>query len=112
MGRLKDLGAWLRKNGEGIFSTRPWVRPNDGQTYFTRSKDGAFVYIHCFTETQGSLRLPEFDPVPSSAIVMLGEPVPLRWTATDGITEVTIPEGAGRGPSAADFGFVLRVQVR
>ncbi|MBI3469838.1 MAG: alpha-L-fucosidase, partial [Candidatus Solibacter usitatus] len=25
--RLRDLGAWLKMNGEAIFGTRPWVRP-------------------------------------------------------------------------------------
>ena len=42
--RLKEMGAWLKVNGEGIYNSKP-VRPwSSGNVYLTQSKDGASVY--------------------------------------------------------------------
>jgi alpha-L-fucosidase len=74
--RLREIGAWLKVNGEAIYGTRPWLTPvqsmtsgtgeqNDGapvgsavpdngmddgqggEIRFTRSKDGNTVYAVC-----------------------------------------------------------------
>src|SRR6202000_2805889 len=42
--RLKDIGAWLHVNGEGIYGSRtifPW---SSGNVYLTQSKDSSAVY--------------------------------------------------------------------
>ena len=43
----KDLGAWLKVNGEAIYGSRPFEKDHEGETYFTR-RDG-FVYAITFT---------------------------------------------------------------
>jgi alpha-L-fucosidase len=53
---LKDLGAWLKKNGEGIYDTRPWIRPsqvlNDKtEVRFTRKANVLYIY---FLSTPGN----------------------------------------------------------
>ncbi len=42
--RLKDMGSWLKVNGEGIYDSRP-IRPwSSGNIYLTQSKDSLRVY--------------------------------------------------------------------
>lgn len=36
---LRGIGAWLRRNGEGIYGTRPWARYGEGAT---KTPEGAF----------------------------------------------------------------------
>jgi alpha-L-fucosidase len=47
---LKDLGSWLKQNGEGIYDSRPWTRSSqvlDDRTEvrFTRKRGVLYVYF-------------------------------------------------------------------
>jgi alpha-L-fucosidase len=47
---LKDLGAWLKQNGEGIYDSRPWTMPSltlDDKTEvrFTRKANMLYAYF-------------------------------------------------------------------
>jgi alpha-L-fucosidase len=42
--RLRTLGSWLFINGDAIYATRPWVVTNEGDIWFTRSKDHHTLY--------------------------------------------------------------------
>jgi alpha-L-fucosidase len=43
--RLRTLGLWMFINGEAIYATRPWVVTNEGDLWFTRSKDKKALYV-------------------------------------------------------------------
>lgn len=43
--RLQELGLWMFVNGEAIYATRPWVVTNEGELWFTASKDAKTVYV-------------------------------------------------------------------
>ena len=50
--RLLEIGAWLRTNGEAIYSTVPWPYQNDstdGLTWYTASKNLSTVYAVTFS---------------------------------------------------------------
>ena len=48
--RLRDLGNWLKINGEGIFDTKPWIVPNQilsngDKIFFTRKNDNLYIFL-------------------------------------------------------------------
>ncbi len=42
--RLREIALWMYANHECIYSVRPWVITNEGETWFTRKKDEDTVY--------------------------------------------------------------------
>ncbi|XP_069463713.1 plasma alpha-L-fucosidase [Ambystoma mexicanum] len=70
--RLRQMGDWLKVNGEAIYSSKPWRAQNDTVTeklWYTMGPQG---YVYCILFNW-----------PVSGLVLLGEPI-----ATVGVTEV------------------------
>lgn len=42
---LRTLGAWLFINGDAIYGVRPWTVTNEGDLWYTRSKDRHALYV-------------------------------------------------------------------
>ncbi len=104
--RLRAIGQWLRRNGEAIYSTVTTPVYNDGQVWFTASKDGKTLYA-IFTPDEGA-RMPEEitwrDNVPKGSVVMLDGARKLKYTiGRDGVTRVRLPKGIKPGPLALRF---------
>ena len=81
---MRELGAWLRTNGDAIYGTRPWIRMGEqggAPRRYTRSADG--VHLHLLDPAVGEVELPaEFAGAD------------LRWS--DGtVAETVIVPGAG-----------------
>lgn len=84
---LQELGAWLDRNGEAIFGTRPWVRfggtTGEGdEVRFTQSRDGRTVYATVLaTPTSGTVTLEGFAADPARVrLAASGED--LAWERT------------------------------
>jgi alpha-L-fucosidase len=72
--RLREIGKWLRVNGEAIYGSRPWLvtQQNDGKIRFTQSKDGQTVYAICTDFPEKELVLQSLYPSRRAKVVMLG----------------------------------------
>lgn len=92
--RLKEMGAWLAKNGESIYATR------GGPYYPTKSYAATrtvnTIYIHAIQLQNGSLKLPPLPAKVTSAALFDGTSVPFQQDAA--ALQLTIPE-AGRDPN-------------
>ncbi|MGD0500996.1 MAG: alpha-L-fucosidase [Bryobacteraceae bacterium] len=94
--QLKDVGEWLKLNGQGIYATRP----RDGTLWseganirYTRTKDKSTVYAFALQWPGDKLVLQTVKPAAGSEVRMLGSSEPLKWTATDTGVEIQIPSG-------------------
>lgn len=110
--RLKELGEWLKVNGEGIYSTRPWVRQQDGDLFYTKSKDGKYVYVHTITWPGSKLDIMDITPITNSNIMLMGFENNLTWSKNGSGISISIPEDLQRNENRpSKYSWVFKVQV-
>ena len=83
--RLKEIGAWIKINGEGIYGSRPVAPYSSGNYYFTKSRDGHKIYAY-YLQTDSARVFPEsfvidhFPTLPKiSSVTLSGSSQMLRW---------------------------------
>ena len=109
--RLKDIGKWLKVNGEGIYETRAYATNSEGNVRYTRSKDNRTVYAISLEWPGSQLKLNSVKPADQSKIYMLGYEKPLKWSYQNGVTTITLPaklqKASGR---PCDYAYTFRIQ--
>jgi alpha-L-fucosidase len=111
--RLKDIGRWLKVNGEGIYYTRPYTTPKEDNIRYTRSKDKSTVYAISLEWPGKELQLKSVEPAKGAKVYMLGYDKPLKWTHKDGVTTISLPaslQKAEKRPCEHAYTFKLRIK--
>jgi alpha-L-fucosidase len=91
---LRQVGVWLRDNGESIYGTRGG--PFKPTAALTSTRQGNVVYLHVLKASQESLTLP---PLPRKIVkseLLTGVTVPV--TQTDSGITVTVPQPEAQNP--------------
>ncbi len=97
---LRDLGAWLRRDGDAVYGTRPWIRAAEetgAPVSYTQSADTVHVIV--LDPTTGVCAIPaelagEVRAWPD------GTPAGVR-TRADGRREIELPESLRGDPAVA-----------
>ncbi len=95
--RLKEIGAWIKVNGEGIYSSRP-IRPwSSGKNiYLTQSKDSLHIYAFDLGEgadvtLPAEVTIERFAAPKNSHVTLLGVKGKLSWKQEGRNMVITIP---------------------
>jgi alpha-L-fucosidase len=112
---MKEMGEWLRLNGEAIYGTRPVAPYCEGKVCLTQKKDGKTVYL-LYLPDDDERRMPSkiwlssFDLPKNAIISVLGNGEPLKWEQVGRGFMVHIPEKWQENPPGR-FAWVLRVSL-
>lgn len=108
--RLNEIGAWMKINGEAIYSTRTIAPYYDGKLRFTRGKDGSAYIIYLLDENEklpAEIQVKGFTPEKGAKISLLGKKgSSVKWK-TDGIGfKLSVPESLSKAlPSKYAIAF-------
>lgn len=110
--RLIDIGKWLKVNGEGIYSTRPYSLQFDGSVDYTQSKDNKYVYAILKEWPGTDITLNGITAEKGSKIEMLGYNNALEWSKSEEGISIKLPsklQDANSRP--CDYAWILKIRT-
>ncbi len=100
--RLKEIGAWMKVNGEAIYGTRPVAPYKNEKIRFTRQKSGALCAIYLADEKETSMPesvvLVGVKAARGASVSLLGAKARLTWKQDGDRMIVSIPGSLRQAP--------------
>lgn len=106
--RLKEIGAWMKINGEAIYATRMFNSFGEGERIrFMQSKDGKIRYVFLFDAPGEKVLLTKMPFSKNTKVSLLGKAGGLEWKPNAKGIEIHFPANAR---SASQNVWVLKVE--
>jgi alpha-L-fucosidase len=100
--RLREIGEWMKVNGQAIYGTRPIAPYKEAKTCFTALPDGTVHAIYLADEDEASpptkVMLTSVAPAEGTAVRMLGVKEAVRWEKVGKGALLTLPASAVAKP--------------
>ncbi|MEH6308412.1 alpha-L-fucosidase [Olivibacter sp. CPCC 100613] len=112
--RLKEIGKWIDKNGEGIYASHRIAPYSIGDVFFTQNKEENTVYAFILHEDgkkrlPSSLELPLKEGAKLQNVSLVGSSLKLRWKTIDKNIHIEIPE-KGRDLSPDNYASMIKIE--
>lgn len=115
LSRLKEIGDWMKVNGEAIHATRVLAPFKEGRVAFTRRGNTAYAIVPDEEGKPGlptTINLSSISPKPGSNVRMLGSNQPLSWIPDGkGGCAIAIPHSLAFSPPTR-YAAVLKLDIR
>jgi alpha-L-fucosidase len=106
--RLKEIGSWMKINGEAIYGSRMFSVFSEGEKIrFTQSKDGKTRYIFLFDFPGDKITLTKIPFSKTDKVQLLGNNKQFAWKQTAAGVEIIIPAAL---KATTDHVWVLKVK--
>ena len=102
---LLQIGSWLNKNGQAIYSTVNASHYNDGKVWFTADKNGKTLYaIYALEDGEKTPKTITWtENKPKGKLVLLQNGKSVKYTVKGNQVTVTLPSGLKNEPLAFKF---------
>lgn len=102
---LMQIGNWLNKNGQAIYSTVNAAHYNDGKVWFTADKNGKTLYaIYALEDGEKTPKTITWtENKPKGKLVLLQNGKSVKYTVKGNQVTVTLPSGLKNEPLAFKF---------
>lgn len=102
---LLQIGNWLNKNGQAIYSTVNAAHYNDGKVWFTADKNGKTLYaIYALEDGEKTPKTITWtEHKPKGKLVLLQNGKSVKYTVKGNQVTVTLPSGLKNEPLAFKF---------
>ncbi len=105
--RLKEIGAWIKVNGEAIYGSRMYKVYKEGDSIrYTQSKDGKTKYIFLLSFPGETVSLSEISFSKHTTLRMLGSNQKLKWASQANKVEIQLPASL---KSVTNYVWVIKV---
>ncbi|SEN38063.1 alpha-L-fucosidase [bacterium A37T11] len=115
--RLKQIGAWIKLNGLGIYGTKVLDPYSKDNLYFTQSKDGKEHNVFFLSNTDevslpASLEIPVEGGAKLATVRLVGVDLKLKWKVKDGILQVIIPKSLQQTGNHLSYAAMFQLQYK
>jgi alpha-L-fucosidase len=104
--RLKEIGAWMKINGEGIYNSKPVAPYSSDNIFFTQSKNGKTIYAFYLADKDeiilpSKIEIRQITINKKSSIQLLGFKEELKWSTDGRNIIIEIPKTLQKKPSGS-----------
>jgi alpha-L-fucosidase len=112
--RMKEIGQWMKVNGEAIYKTRPIPPYKEGKICLTSLRDGSVYAIYLADEDElnppEKILLQTIQPADDAGVYMLGYNKSLKWEKVGKGVLIEVPETMVQNPPC-QHAWVFKITV-
>ena len=109
---MREIGAWMKINGEAIYNTRSIAPYKEGKICYTSLKNGTVYAIYLADENEtgppAQITLTGISPANNAKLQLLGTNNSLKWQRNGSRVQINIPENV-RKNAVGKYAWTIKI---